>query len=139
MLPVDLALLFLTGKTLAQQKRNLGAVQADTLSPLLQRAGHIGHQARIHIERQAVIVQGLTGQVTQGFQITRQGLILLQQFLITLPQFSGGVELNRTIIAIDNQLAVLQFSIGKVDGTHNRGHTHGPRHDCHMGVARALD
>ena len=48
LLAIQLTLLLLTGKPIAQQKTHLGAIQPDTLSAKLPRPLHIGCNACIN-------------------------------------------------------------------------------------------
>ena len=64
--------------------------------------------------------------VAQGFQVARYRQVLVQNRLEALLKFGPGVEVDGTVVAVNNQFAILQPGIGQVDCTHHGGYAHGP-------------
>ena len=81
-------------------------------------------------------VQGFTGLVPQRLEVPRQRHVLVQHLLEATLQLHRRIQVNRAVVAVYDQLPVLQPRIGQVHGAHHRGYAHGPGENGHMGISR---
>ena len=135
LLAVNLALLFLRGEALAHQEGDFRAVQSDPFGAA--RARHIGHESRVDPQRQTLLVERDTGQLTQGLQIAVDLHIVIGDFPKAALHRGGGVEVNVAVVPVHHQGHIAQARVGQIDGAHHRGNTHGAGQNSHVRIAGA--
>ena len=75
----------LAGKPFTEQKWNFCSVKAHSLSALIERAGNVRDQARIHPQMNPMLIRGDAGQIFKLFQTSNQLCLLSDRIFIALP------------------------------------------------------
>ncbi len=126
---------FFAREALVDHERHFGAVQTHAFGAPLLRTGYVGQQTGVDPQRHAMPVQRHARQFAQGIETLSQLPLFFDHLGVLLAHDVAGVGEDLTVIAIDDQFDAVDLGVRQVDYAHDRGNTHGPRQNRHVGVA----